>query len=219
MQFTCPQCGKKLKAPPEMAGRMAQCTRCQTPIVVPAMPVSPGVIPQATSLPVSSASAVAAGSHSLASDDEPLIRFPRPHAESQADIDLTPMIDVVFQLLIFFMVTAAFGLQKSLDLPPRRAEEESQSAQTVEELEQDDSYVIVRVEKDSTLWVNESEATSEPDLFAKLREARRGTGNSGMAHHLLVVAHGDASHEKVVLALDAGSTVGMESVKLATVDD
>jgi hypothetical protein len=34
----------------------------------------------------------------------------------------------------------------------------------------------------------------------------------------MVVASGDATHETVVMALDAGSAVGMENVRLAPVD-
>lgn len=206
MQFTCPQCGHKLKAADNQAGQHARCTRCGTMIVIPAPPLPVAAMPLPTTpTPVEA-------------DDEP-IRFPRPHHESGADIDLTPMIDVVFQLLIFFMVTAAFGLQKSLDLPPNKTSEESQASQTIEELEQNEDYVVVRIEQDNTIWVNDSEATSEPDLFAKLRQARQPSGGKQGPNRLLVVAHGGARHERVVMALDAGSTVGMESVKLATVDD
>ena len=32
-------------------------------------------------------------------------------------LNLTPMIDVVFQLLIFFMVTSTFAMQKALPVP------------------------------------------------------------------------------------------------------
>jgi hypothetical protein len=41
---------------------------------------------------------------------------PKKHLEDP-ELDMTPMVDVVFQLLIFFMLTAAFALQKSLTLP------------------------------------------------------------------------------------------------------
>ena len=37
--------------------------------------------------------------------------------------DLTPMIDVVFQLLIFFMVTAVFAITPGLDIKLPEAEE------------------------------------------------------------------------------------------------
>ena len=36
---------------------------------------------------------------------------------------------------------------------------------------------------------------------------------------LLVKAHGDSLHEKVVAALDAGTEVGMEQVQLMTIEE
>jgi len=127
----------------------------------------------------------------------------------------------VFLLLIFFMVTAAFSLQKSIAMPPPDEEESSKQARTYEEIEQDDDFVIVRIDRDSTIWVNESEAPSEQDLLIKLREAREGVPGSTSPgpSSLLVLADGDARHETVVMALDAGNAVGMESVRLATVDE
>ncbi len=220
MQFLCPECGNKLKAPAEHAGRTARCTRCGTPLVVPAL-VAPATITSMPSTVVAPPKFVAPPPtvEPTPTDDDAPIQFPRPKSTENADIDLTPMIDVVFQLLIFFMVTASFGLQKSLDLPAGEASEESQAARTIEELEQDQSYVIVRIERDNTIWVNDAEAISEPDLFAKLRAAKQPRSGEPAANRLLVVAHGGAKHERVVMTLDAGSTVGMESVKLATVDD
>ena len=134
---------------------------------------------------------------------------------------MTPMVDVVFLLLIFFMVTAAFSLQKSLEIPAPDQEESSSQARTVEEVEEDDDFVIIRIDKDSTVWVNDSEALSKQDVLVKLREAREGqSGSDGRGpSSLLVMADGDARHETVVMALDAGSAVGMENVRLATVDD
>ena len=38
-------------------------------------------------------------------------------------VDLTPMIDIVFQLLIFFMVTAVFAITPGLDIKLPEAEE------------------------------------------------------------------------------------------------
>jgi biopolymer transport protein ExbD len=131
------------------------------------------------------------------------------------------MIDCVFLLLIFFLVTASFALQKSKEMPNPDKQEESKQARTYEEIEQDDDYVIVRIDRDSTVWVNDSEAPSEQDLLVKLREARQGPPGSTSKgpSKLLVLADGDARHETVVMVLDAGNAVGMESVRLADVDE
>ena len=146
---------------------------------------------------------------------------PRDEDSQEDDLDMTPMVDVTFLLLIFFMVTAAFSLQKSLEVPPPERRDESAQAQTLEELEQNDDYVIVRIDGDDTIWVDESEAPSEQELLTKLREARRplpGAENPGPSN-LLVLADGDCHHERVVMVLDAGNAVGMENVRLATGGD
>jgi biopolymer transport protein ExbD len=138
----------------------------------------------------------------------------------ERDLDMTPMVDITFLLLIFFMVTAAFSLQKSLKVPTPDPQDESARAQTLEEIEENDDYVIVRIDEDDTIWVNESEAPSEQELLTKLREARQalpGTGSVG-ASSMLVLADGDCRHETVVMVLDAGNAVGMENVRLATGD-
>jgi biopolymer transport protein ExbD len=143
----------------------------------------------------------------------------RRHDEEE-EMDLTPMVDVTFLLLIFFMITAAFALQKSLEIPPVQ-EEEAAAAPTVEDLEQDS--IVVRVDGDNIFWIGaplwpeEQRATSKQEMIVKLREAR-GEKRSGPAK-MLVQANGDARHEFVVDALDAGTGVGMEEVRLMSYED
>ena len=141
---------------------------------------------------------------------------------AEAEMDMTPMVDVTFLLLIFFMVTAAFTLQKSFEVPVPKQDQPSTNTKTVEDFEEDPDYVVVRVDEFNTFhvaapsWDNEEEARSSQDLLIKLRRAQNE--QSG-ANSLLVMAHGDAAHEKVVTAMDAGNEVGMEQVKLVTVEE
>jgi biopolymer transport protein ExbD len=129
------------------------------------------------------------------------------------------MVDVTFLLLIFFMITAAFALQKALEVPP--VEQEPSVSQTVEDLEV--NAVVVRVDADNVFWIGapqwdqEQRAPSHQDLLLKLREARRGL--PARSPKMLVQAHGDARHEFVVAALDAGSGVGMEEIQLMSYED
>ena len=48
--------------------------------------------------------------------------------QSQPDVSMTSMVDVVFLLLIFFVVTAAFQLQKSIAMPPATTNTASRQA-------------------------------------------------------------------------------------------
>ena len=136
------------------------------------------------------------------------------------DMDLTPMVDVTFLLLIFFMITAAFALQKSLEVPPVE-DDEAAATQTVEELEVDS--VVIRIDADNVFWIGapkwdeEQRAPSVQDMLIKLREARESI--KGGSAKLLVQASGDARHEFVVAALDAGSGVGMEEISIMSYED
>ena len=146
----------------------------------------------------------------------------RPDGDMERDdLDMTPMVDVTFLLLIFFMVTAAFSLQKSLEVPTPDREQEATQARTIRDVQEDDDYVIIRIDRDDTIWVNDSKALSEQQVLEKLREAREGSSDvdSQGPSSLLVIADGDCRHETVVMALDAGNAVGMENVRLATADD
>ena len=153
---------------------------------------------------------------------EPPIDFSRPASDLESEMDMTPMVDVTFLLLIFFMVTAAFTMQKSFRLPTPRQEQASSNPKSLEDFEEDPAYVIVRIDEYNTFhvaaasWDDEQEAPSTQDLLIQLRRAREADRG---ATRLLVMAHGDAAHEKVVTAMDAGNDVGMEEVKLVTVED
>lgn len=129
--------------------------------------------------------------------------------------DMTPMVDVTFLLLIFFMVTASFVLQRSLDVPkpePKegRGEPEQQIADVIVEIDPFNTFHVL-----TESW--EREAPSKHELLAALREARDGSTDGTVPNRVLVKAHEDSLHEKVVAALDSASIAGMQEVLLLTV--
>lgn len=141
----------------------------------------------------------------------------------EGDMDMTPMVDVTFLLLIFFMITAAFSLQKSIEIP-KPEETDQASTQVREEIEDNQDYITIIIDQFSTFRVqtadSEEEAPSKHDLLRKLRRARENAPSPDqIPTKLLVKAHGDATHERVVIALDAGVEVGMEQVQLMTVEE
>jgi biopolymer transport protein ExbD len=134
------------------------------------------------------------------------------------EMDMTPMIDMTFLLLIFFIATASFALQKSIEMPSPDRTEAAAQQRTIEEIEEDDDYVIVRIDKDNTVWVNDSEAPSRHEVLAKLREARESGDGKGPSS-LMVLANGDCLNETVVMVLDAGTAANFQSVRLADADE
>ena len=98
-------------------------------------------------------------------EEEEMVRRKKRDDE---ELDMTPMVDVTFLLLIFFMVTASFSLQKSIQMPRQTSDLPSLSPveQETEELDP------VEVEID------------EYGSFFVLR-ARLGAGDTGQtkSHH------------------------------------
>jgi len=194
-----------------MIGRRVRCRQCGQAIVVP----------QPAQAEAAPAEVLIVEEEDREAAEEPLIptkKFKPPEAE----MDMTPMCDVTFQLLIFFMVTAAFAMQKSIEIP--KPKQDAPSTQVVaKDPEEDPSYVTVYVDEFNTYRVVtpdwDVEAPSEQELLRKLREARNAGSGGMVPTKLLVKAHGDSLHEKVVAALDAGTEVGMEQVQLMTIEE
>jgi biopolymer transport protein ExbD len=153
------------------------------------------------------------------------VHFKRTYRVSEAELDMTPMVDVTFLLLIFFMVTAAFALQKSFEIPTPDDSQPSTETRSLDDIEDDPRFVVVRIDRFNTFhvvtaaWEEEREAPSEQDLLILLREARQGRVGGEGPTNLLVAANGECRHERVVVALDAGVAVGMEKVQFVTVEE
>jgi len=222
--FSCPACGTEHSAPEKLAGRAVRCPQCSEAVRVPQIVRPPNAWKGTPEEAASSTPAAAAGSGGPDDEDTPIIQ-PEKRKLEEADMDMTPMVDVVFQLLIFFMVTAAFTLQKSMEIP--KPPQDEQSTQVVmKNPENDPEYVVVTVDEFNTYRVvgeaiaaDDEEAPSEQELLRKMREARNGGPSGIIPNKLLVKAHGEALHEKVITALDAGTEVGMEQVQLMTIEE
>ena len=140
----------------------------------------------------------------------------------ETEMDMTPMVDVTFLLLIFFMVTASFSLQKSQQLPvPEESDQPSTQVVQAEDLEDEsidifiDSYNTYRI----TCGDFEAECPSDHELFVQLRRAREGEGVGSTPGRVQIKAHTDCIHQKVVTALDACSAIGIEDVQLETTEE
>jgi len=133
------------------------------------------------------------------------------------ELDMTPMVDVTFLLLIFFMVTASFSLQKSIEQPPPQTDEPS--IDVVEE-DPDKDYVLVLVDQNNTFYVtsreeDEVECPSNREMWTRVKEAKT-MSNVG---RMIIRAHVDSMHKKVVSAWDAGRVAGIEDISIETTEE
>src|SRR5262245_36281408 len=115
--FSCPQCGKRLMAKESMAGQQRTCPKCHASVTVP--------LPAQTTQPKETKE-----EEVPQQTDHPLLIMPsRP--EHHDLIDMTAMVDIVFFLLIFFLVTSMQSLEAVINLPMPQA-----PAQTAENVRQ-----------------------------------------------------------------------------------
>jgi biopolymer transport protein ExbD len=130
---------------------------------------------------------------------------------TEDELDMTPMVDVTFLLLIFFMVTASFTLQKSIAQPP--VPDSLPSTEVIEEPEDEEQYVEVIIDQFNTYRLTsknaeEVEAPSDQEMRVRMRDMVQSTN----ARKLKIIVHGDAHHEKVVTAWDAGIDNDIEDI-------
>ena len=147
-------------------------------------------------------------------DDVRFDKEPIPEDE----LDMTPMVDVTFLLLIFFMVTASFTLQKSLEQP--HVKSDAPSNNVVEDDEILDDYIQINIDQNNTFYVTtrdseEVECPSNNEMRARVFEAKE----TSTATRLIIKAHVDSYHEKVITAWDTGVVSGMEQIEIQTTEE
>jgi biopolymer transport protein ExbD len=133
------------------------------------------------------------------------------------EMDMTPMIDIVFQLLIFFMLTASFHLQKSLPLPAGDRPDESQNIPTLGRLGRDS--IVVSVGPDSKLSILHYDdrgtvAKTEPIEPSKLAERFKTLAKEERKTDVLIQADDRGQNAALVSIIDAAGQAELENIKL-----
>jgi len=200
-RFKCKLCGKTLSAPPKLAGRKLKCPYCRAEVTVPAAD-SPEVLKQDAT-----GKSPAVADHDEPPTDSPLLLF-QASTDYGDLIDMTAMVDIVFFMLIFFMVTSMQPLEAVINLPtPQSSDASKSTVQAVPNIN-DPSYVMVSIDADDAVYVEGEEAPSEQDLRAKLRAALKEQDREGM----MIQCAGDSTHGKFVMVLDAGADAGVKEL-------
>ena len=133
------------------------------------------------------------------------MKFKR-HIQDEPSINLTPLIDVVFLLLIFFMVTTTFTRETRLQVNLPEAEAEILTTQS-ERLE-------IVVSRDGSFALN-GQTLVNGRVETLLRGlALESDGNLDLP--VIIVADSQASHQSVVTAMDAIGQAGFARLSIAT---
>jgi len=146
--------------------------------------------------------------------DEDAPRKMREARLSNDSLDMTPMVDVTFQLLIFFMITASFVTQKSLQTTPPEPNDDT-GAVTVQLEDMQDQSVIVNIDAEGAMLVDDvpvEDANALVEVLMAKMTAEQKT-------QLLIEADYNAKHGSIIQVIDAGITAGMENIRKTSRQD
>lgn len=129
--------------------------------------------------------------------------YEQPSEQAQA-IDLTPMLDVVFIMLIFFIVTASFIKVPGVDV---------ERVETVSAVDKKPG-ILVGISANNEIWIDKSPVKEEA---VKLQLLRLYTENPKGG--LVIQADSDAYVEKVGLVADLAREVGILDISVSTLNE
>jgi len=134
----------------------------------------------------------------------------KTRTRAEPDVNLTSLIDVVFLLLIFFMVSTSFVKQSqiSIRLP---------GAESVAIVEQRTEQLDIIITEQGTFLVNGRELiNSRPET---IRNALQKVSGGDTSLPLTISADANTRHQYVVTAMDVAGKLGFVKIRIATVND
>lgn len=146
-----------------------------------------------------------------AGDERPL-KIRRVQTEFE-DMDLTPMVDVTFLLLIFFMYTASFTVQKTIQIPAPDPDRQSAAQSVIDPDELEKNSIIVQIDPANRIFIDYEPAPEGVELSETFRDRMQ----SERKRELVVEADPRAFHETVVRVVDAANAAEFQRIRLATV--
>ena len=122
-------------------------------------------------------------------------------AEEAGEIDLTPMLDVVFILLIFFIVTSVFVTEAGIEVSrPEASTADSMSG----------DLILIAIGPAGDIWIDGDQV--DPRFIRSRFELRLADAPNSS---LIIQADRNASNEQVLLILKAAREANIEDVSIA----
>ncbi|MCB1830999.1 MAG: biopolymer transporter ExbD [Chromatiaceae bacterium] len=125
----------------------------------------------------------------------------QPEKKQAIELNLTPLIDVVFLLLIFFMVSTTFDKESRIkvDLP--------EAATKDEQVAQEKTVLDIIVDAQGRYYVNQREVLNkEPETLKRAIEQAAGDKRD---LPVIITADANTTHQSVVIVMDVASQLGL----------
>ena len=121
--------------------------------------------------------------------------------DEAGEIDLTPMLDVVFILLIFFIVTSVFGTEAGIDVS-------KPEASTVEDTSGD--LILIAVGPSGDIWIDGDQI--DPRFIRSRFELRLADAPNSA---VIIQADQSSNNEQVMLILEAAREANIDDVSIS----
>ena len=122
--------------------------------------------------------------------------------EEDNEINLTPMLDVVFIMLIFFIVTATFIKEAGIDVNrPGAISAESQ----------EDAAILIAISENDEIWIDRKE--TDPRALKPIIERLHLENPKGS---IVIQADEESTNEMLVIVMEAAKSAGVTNVAIAT---
>lgn len=134
-------------------------------------------------------------------------QFIKADSESQqeATVDITPMLDVVFIMLIFFIVTATFIKESGVEV-----NKPSASTATV----QDKANILIAIDENNRIWIDRRQIdirAVRPNIERLHAENPKGS--------VVIQADKESKNDILVQVMDASRQAGIYEIAIAAMDD
>ena len=133
------------------------------------------------------------------------MNFHSRNAEEDVNINLTPLIDVVFLLLIFFMVSTTFDTTSQLKINLPEANQDQVAAPP--------QKLNLMIDAKGIFFLNSRELTNNKSATLKAALERTMAGSK---LPIVIQSDADSPVQSLVTAMDVVSQLGLTQVSIAT---
>ncbi|HUE14428.1 MAG TPA: biopolymer transporter ExbD [Planctomycetaceae bacterium] len=237
IRYHCPNCGQFLSIATRLAGKQTTCPTCGTGHTVPQpedadsvdptpvgtaapgavdhrearLPAKENPVDPSSSLPQGPSFPITYAIDPLDDDDDEEALVIGKIERKSDELDLIPMVDCVFLLLVFYMITASYALQKTIEMGKPAAEKKGalQAVQSSDDTAK--SSVVVQIDARNRISVDDVPLASASGLADVLRAKMNGD----QKNELVVEADPRAFNETIVAVVDAAHELQFQHVRMA----
>jgi biopolymer transport protein ExbD len=127
-------------------------------------------------------------------------------SKDELDVNITPLIDVVFLLLIFFMVSTTFERESEIEVVLPQATADAPAT--------DEFVMTVTIDAEGTFYINGQRVINTQ--LETLKKAMQEVAGDRTDPPIILSADAQTPHQAVVTVMDAARQLGFVHLNFAT---